>query len=123
MPKISPLAMVDPAARIADDVEIGPFSVVGPDVTIGAGTKILNGVTIIGITTMGRNNIVHPNAVLGGAPQDKKYKGERTRLEIGDGNNIHEAVTIHTGTEKGGGVTRIGNNNLMMVNAHVGHDG
>ena len=107
---------------IADDVEIGPFCIVGPDVTLGPGSKLLGHVTIHGITSVGKNNIFHPNCVIGGTPQDLKYRGEPTRLEIGDENHIREAVTIHTGTDGGGGVTRVGNRNLLMVNVHVGHD-
>jgi UDP-N-acetylglucosamine acyltransferase len=121
-PKISPHAVVDPSAEIADDVEIGPFCVVGPGVKIGPGCRLLNSVTIVGDTTVGRDNIFFPNSVIGTAPQDKKYKGAPTRLEIGNGNAFREACTIHVGTEKGGGVTTIGDNNLFMVNSHVGHD-
>ncbi|MGE5608778.1 MAG: acyl-ACP--UDP-N-acetylglucosamine O-acyltransferase [Bacillota bacterium] len=120
--KISPHAIVDPKAQLADDVEVGPFCVIGPDVTIGAGCRLLNNVTIMGHTTLGRDNIIYPNVVLGEPPQDRKYKGAPTRLEIGNGNQMREAVTAHVGTEKGGGITRIGDNNLLMVNAHVGHD-
>lgn len=122
MPKISPLAVIDPQAKLADDVEVGPFCVIGPQVTVGGGCRLLNHVTLAGVTTIGRDNLFHPNCVIGGAPQDKKYKGAPTRLEIGNDNVIREAVTIHTGTEKGGGITRVGNNNLLMVNAHIGHD-
>jgi UDP-N-acetylglucosamine acyltransferase len=122
MPKISPLAAIDPSARVAEDVEIGPFCVVGPDVAIGAGCKLLNHVTIIGYTTVGRDNVFFPNSVIGSAPQDRKYRGAKTRLEIGDGNQFREASTVHVGTEKGGGITRIANNNLLMINAHLGHD-
>lgn len=122
MPKISPHVVVDPKASLADDVEVGPFCVIGPDVTLGAGCRLLNHVTLAGRTNIGRDNIFHPNAVIGGAPQDKKYRGAPTRLEIGSGNIIREAVTIHTGTEKGGGITRLGDNNLLMINAHIGHD-
>jgi len=123
MPNISSHALVDPAARIADDVEIGPFCVVGPGVSIGAGTRLLNNVTIMGNTTIGRNNQIFTNAVIGGPPQDKKFKGgEHIRVEIGDDNIFREGVTIHAGTEAGGGLTRVGNNNMLLVNAHVGHD-
>lgn len=120
--KISPHAIVDPAAEIDDDVEIGPFSVIGPHVKIGSGTRLLNRVTILGHTTIGRDNIMFPNTVIGAAPQDKKYRGESTRLEIGNSNVFREAVTLHVGTEKGGGVTILGDNNLLMVNSHLGHD-
>jgi UDP-N-acetylglucosamine acyltransferase len=121
-PKISPQAVVSPKAEIADDVEIGPFCLIGPEVKIEPGCKLLNSVTVVGQTTIGRDNIFFPNSVIGTAPQDKKYKGAPTRLEIGNGNAFREAVTVHCGTEKGGGVTRIGDNNLFMVNSHVGHD-
>src|SRR2546421_1348795 len=121
-PKISPQAVVDEKAEIADDVEIGPFCVVGPHVKIGAGCKLLNNVTILGHTTIGQRNVFFPNAVIGASPQDLKYRGGDTRLVIGDDNAFREAVTVHVGTEKGGGVTRIGNSNLLMINAHVGHD-
>ncbi|MCC6422521.1 MAG: acyl-ACP--UDP-N-acetylglucosamine O-acyltransferase [Phycisphaerales bacterium] len=122
MPKISPLAVIDPQAKLADDVEVGPFCVIGPQVTVGAGCRLINNVTLRGVTTIGSGNLFHPNCVIGDAPQDKKYKGAPTRLEMGNDNIIREAVTIHTGTEKGGSVTRVGNNNLLMVNAHLGHD-
>ena len=127
MPRISPLAVIDPNATIAEDVEIGPFCVIGPDVTLEGGCRLLNSVTIIGKTTIGRDNVFHPHSVIGGAPQDKKYKGEATGLQIGDRNQIREVVTIHTGTEQGGringgGVTRVGSDNLLMVNCHIGHD-
>jgi UDP-N-acetylglucosamine acyltransferase len=122
MPKISPQSLVDPKARLADDVEVGPFCLVGPNVSIGAGCKLLSHVVIQGITTIGKGNTFHPHSVIGGPPQDLKYQGAPTRLEIGDNNLFRENVTVHTGTEKGGGVTRVGNNNMLMVNAHVGHD-
>lgn len=121
-PKVHPMAYVEPGAQLADGVEVGPFCVVGPHVRIGAGTKLLNNVTILGHTTIGRDNLIFPNAVLGAQPQDKKFAGEPTRLEIGDNNQIRENVTIHLGTGKGGGLTKVGNNNLIMVNAHLGHD-
>jgi UDP-N-acetylglucosamine acyltransferase len=121
-PKISALAVVDEKAEIADDVEIGPFCVIGPDVKIGPGCRLFNNVTIIGHTTIGRDNVFFPNSVIGAPPQDLKYKGGNTRLEIGDGNTFREAVTVHVGTEKGGGVTRIGSHNLLMINVHLGHD-
>jgi UDP-N-acetylglucosamine acyltransferase len=122
MPQISPIAVVDPKAELADDVEVGPFCVVGPDVRIGGGTRLLNNVTLTGHTTLGTGNIVFPHAVLGAAPQDLKYKGAPTRLVIGNNNMIREAVTIHIGTEKGGGITTLGDSNLLMVNSHLGHD-
>src|SRR4051812_49292090 len=121
-PKISPHAVVDKEADIADDVEIGPFCVIGPDVKIGPGCRLFNNVTILGHTTIGAKNVFFPNAVIGAPPQDLKYKGGNTRLEIGDGNTFREASTVHVGTEKGGGVTRVGSENLVMINAHLGHD-
>jgi UDP-N-acetylglucosamine acyltransferase len=119
---ISPHAIIDPKAQIAPDAEIGPFCVIGPDVTIDSGTRLISSVTVYGPTTIGRHNVIHPNVVLGGPPQDRKYRGGPTRLEIGHHNVIREAVTMHRGTEKGGGVTRVGNNNFLMVNVHIGHD-
>lgn len=121
-PKIHPLACVDRAAVLAPGVEVGPFCVVGPNVKLGRGTKLMNNVTVIGHTTIGENNLMFPNVVLGAQPQDKKFGGEITYLEIGDNNHFREAVTVHLGTGKGGGTTRIGSNNLFMVNTHVGHD-
>jgi UDP-N-acetylglucosamine acyltransferase len=91
-------------------------------VKIGPGCRLLNNVTILGDTTIGRDNVFFPNAVIGMAPQDKKYKGARTKLTVGNGNVFREAVSVHLGTEKGGGITTVGDNNLLMVNAHIGHD-
>src|ERR1051326_7799566 len=122
MPTISPLASVDPNACLAPDVVVGPFCVVGPDVRLGAGNKLHSHVVITGHTTVGANNSFHPHCVIGGAPQDLKYRGAPTRLEIGDDNHFREHCTVHIGTEKGGGITRVGSGNLLMVNAHIGHD-
>ena len=122
MPKISPHAIIDPSAELAEDVEVGPFCVIGPAVKIGSGCRLLNNVTILGRTTIGKDNVFFPNAVIGASPQDKKFKGETTELTIGNANVFREAVTIHVGTEKGGGITRVGDNGLYMVNAHIGHD-
>lgn len=121
-PRISPLAMVDPKAHIGDDCEIGPFCVVGPDVTLGTGCKLLSHATITGHSTIGCDNVFHPHCVIGGIPQDKKYCGEPTTLIIGDRNDFRESVTVNLGTVQGGGLTRIGDGNLLMVNCHVGHD-
>src|SRR5438105_13309735 len=118
MPKISPLALVDPNARLAEDVEVGPFCLIGPNVIIGPGCKLLSHVVVAGHTTIGRDNIFHPFAVIGGTPQDLKYQGGPMKLEIGNGNVIRESVTIHIGTETGGGITRVGDRNLLMINAH-----
>jgi len=122
MPTISPLSEVSDKAVIADDVEIGPFCLVGPQVTLGAGCRLISHVVVTGHTTAGNGNIFHPHCVVGGDPQDKKFRGGETRLEIGDFNHIRENATIHTGTEVGGGVTRVGNRNLIMINCHVAHD-
>ena len=122
MPKISPLSIVDPKAKVADDVEVGPFCTVGPDVTLGSGNKLISHVVLTGHTTIGKNNTFFPHCTVGSIPQDLKYRGGPCRLEIGDHNTIRESATIHIGTEKGGGLTKIGSGNLLMVNAHIGHD-
>jgi UDP-N-acetylglucosamine acyltransferase len=122
MPTISPLAQISPQAVIADDVEIGPFCIVGPHVTLASGNRLISHAVITGHTTVGKNNTFYPHCVVGGDPQDKKFRGGDTRLEIGDDNHIRENATIHTGTEVGGGVTRVGNRNLIMINCHVAHD-
>lgn len=119
---IDPRAVVDSSARIADDVEIGPYSIIGADVEIGAGTRIGPHVVVLGPTRMGRDNRIHAFAALGDVPQDKKYHGERTRLEIGERNVIREYCSFNRGTEQGGGTTRIGNDNWFMAYCHVAHD-
>jgi len=119
---IHPTTVIEPGAQIAHDCHIGPFCYVGRNVTIGPGTRLLNHVSIHGRTTLGSANVVWPGAVLGGDPQDLKFHGEDTQLVIGDNNQIREAVTMHIGTENGGGVTRVGNNNLIMIEVHVAHD-
>jgi len=120
--KIHETAIVDPRACIDENVEIGPYSVVGPDVTLGAGTRLLSHVVITGKVMIGKNNVIHPGSVIGGDPQDLKYRGEDSQVEIGDGNTIREYVTINKGTAFGGWVTRIGNNTLIMAYAHIAHD-
>jgi UDP-N-acetylglucosamine acyltransferase len=119
---IHPTAIVAEGARIGDDVTIGAYSVIGPEVTIGDGCTIGSHTLIEGVTTLGRKNRVFSHAVLGSIPQDLKYRGERVRLEIGDGNTIREFTLINPGTEGGGGVTRIGDGNLLMGYVHVAHD-
>jgi UDP-N-acetylglucosamine acyltransferase len=121
-PKISPLAWVDPKAHIGDDCEIGPFCSIGPDVTLGNGCRLLSHAVLTGRTTVGCDNIFHPHCTIGGIPQDKKYRGEPTELVIGDRNTFRENVTVNTGTVQGGGFTRLGDDNLLMANCHVGHD-
>jgi UDP-N-acetylglucosamine acyltransferase len=115
-------AVVAPQAEIAEGVDIGPFSIIGPDVIIGAGTWIGPHVVIAGATRIGADNKIFQFASIGDAPQDKKYKGEPTRLEIGDRNVIRECVTVNRGTVHDQGVTRIGNDNLLMAYSHVAHD-
>jgi len=115
-------AVVSPLAEIAEGVEIGPFSVIGAHVVIGAGSWVGPHAVIKGPTRIGRDNKIFQFASLGDAPQDKKYKGENTRLEIGDRNVIREFVTVNRGTTQGDGVTRIGDDNLLMAYSHVAHD-
>lgn len=122
MSTIHPTAIIDPSARVAETARIGPYCVVGPEVTIAAGTVLHNHVVVQAFTTLGRDNQVYPFAVIGADPQDRKFRGERTTLVIGDRNKIREHVTVHRGTGNGGGVTRIGHDNLFMVQAHVAHD-
>ena len=122
MPNIAPGATVDPRAELADDVEIGPGCYVGPMVKIGPGCRLIANVTILGHTEIGSANLFYPSAVLGAAPQDLKYRGGNTRLVIGDDNIFRENVTAHTGTELGGGVTKVGNHNQFQVGAHLAHD-
>ena len=122
MPQIHPTALVDRAAELAEGVEVGPYSVIGPKVRIGAGTVVGPHVVIDGRTAIGRNNRFFPFCSIGGVPQDKKYAGEDTELVIGDGNTIRECCTISLGTAQGGGVTRIGSDNWIMAYAHIAHD-
>lgn len=119
---IDPRAVIDPKAKLAEDVSVGPYAVIGPDVEIGAGTVIGPHAVINGPTRIGRNNRIFQFASLGDAPQDKKYAGEPTRLEIGDGNTIREFVTINRGTVQDQGVTRIGDDNWIMAYVHIAHD-
>lgn len=122
MPTIHPTAIVDPTARLAEDVVVGPYCVIGPEVTIDTGTVLHNHVAVQTLTTIGRNNVFFPFSVIGADPQDRKFHGERTTLVIGDNNKIREHVTIHRGTGNGGGVTRVGDGNLIMVAVHIAHD-
>ena len=119
---IHPAAMIDPTAQLASDVEVGPFSIIGPGVEIGAGTRVASHVVIKGPTRIGRNNHIFQFCSIGEDCQDKKYRGEPTRLEIGDDNVIREHVTIHRGTVQDQGLTRIGDRNLLMVAVHIAHD-
>ena len=119
---IHPTAIVDPSARLGKKVEIGPFTIIGPQVRIGDGCKIGGHVVIARNTRMGRNNRVFQFASVGEDPQDKKYDGEETWLEIGDENVIREYATIHRGTIQDEGITCIGDRNLLMAYTHVAHD-
>jgi len=120
--KIHPTAIVDPGAELADGVEIGPYCTVGPNVRLDEGVVLRSHVVMSGHTSVGRESQVFPFASLGEPPQDVKYKGEPVRLEIGARNMIREQVTIHPGTAVGGGTTRVGDDNMILVNAHIGHD-
>jgi len=122
MNPIHTTAIIDKNARIADGVQIGPYTIVGPDVTLGEGCIIHNHVTLTGATTLGKNVHVFPGAVVGGQPQDLKYKGEKTTLSIGDNTVIRECCTLHVGTALGGGKTVVGSNNLIMAYVHIAHD-
>jgi UDP-N-acetylglucosamine acyltransferase len=122
MTLIHQTAIVDPKARIADGVEIGPYSIVGPNVEIGANTVIGPHVVIDGHTRIGADNKIFQFCSIGAAPQDKKYAGEETRLEIGDRNTIRESCTFNLGTVQDGGLTKVGNDNWIMAYVHVAHD-
>ena len=115
-------AIINKKAKINSDVEIGPYVVIGPNVEIEEGTKIQSHVNISGYTKIGKNNKIFPFASIGNEPQDLKYKGENTKLEIGDDNTIREYTTLNTGTVSGGGITKIGNNSLLMIGVHIAHD-
>ncbi len=119
---ISPMSQVDPNARVAAGVVIGPFCVVGPDVSIGKGTVLHSHVVLTGRTTIGDNNQFWPNCVIGGDPQDVSWEHSDTEVLIGDNNIFREGVTVNRGAEKEDRVTRIGNNNMFMANSHVAHN-
>jgi UDP-N-acetylglucosamine acyltransferase len=119
---IHPTALVDPKARLAKDVEVGPYSIVGPDVSIGEGSWIGAHVVLDGRTRIGRNNRIFHFASIGGPPQDKKYGGEESTVDIGDGNTIREYVTINRGTALDKGATRVGDDNWIMAYVHFAHD-
>jgi UDP-N-acetylglucosamine acyltransferase len=119
---IHPTAIVDAGARIADSAEIGPYCVIGADVEIGHGTRLMAHVFVEGVTSIGEDNIFFPYSTVGVASQDLKYQGERSETRIGNRNRIREFVTIHRGTQGGGLITSIGDDNLVMAYAHVAHD-
>ena len=115
-------AIVDPKAKISSNVKIGPYSVIGPNVEINENSEVGSHVSIIGKTKIGINNKIYPFSSIGNDPQDLKFNGEETIIEIGDNNKIREYVTINPGTNGGGGITKIGNNCLFMVSSHIAHD-
>jgi len=119
---IHPTAIVHPAASLGDGVEVGPYAVIGEHVSIGSGTKIGPHAVIEGWTEIGRDNQIFQFASIGADPQDLKFHGEKSFLRIGDRNKIREFVTMHRGTEDGGGETKVGSDNLFMAYAHVAHD-
>ena len=119
---IHPTAIVDPSARIADSADIGPYSIVGAGVEVGARTRLMAHLYIEGPTSIGEDNIFYPYSTVGVASQDLKYRGERAETRIGSRNKIREFVTIHRGTEGGGLLTSIGDDNLLMAYAHIAHD-
>ena len=122
MTKIHPTALVDPRAELDHGVEVGPYSIVGPGVKIGKGTRIRSHTVIEGNTSIGVGNLIFQFATVGSVPQDLKYRGEESRLVIGDHNTIREFVSLNPGTTGGGMTTRVGNHNLLMMYCHIAHD-
>ena len=120
--RIHPLAVVDPGADIGPGCDIGAFAVIGPEVRLAAGVVVKSHAVVTGWTDLGPDTVVFPFACVGEVPQDLKYRGERTRLIVGARCRIREGATLNTGTEGGGGVTRVGDDCLLMTGAHVGHD-
>lgn len=119
---VHPSAIVAPGARVPESCSIGPYSTIGPEVVLGEECVLVSHVVLDGRTRIGAHNSIYPFTCIGVAPQDLKYGGEPTETEIGDNNTIRECVTISRGTAKGGGVTRIGSDNLLMAYVHIGHD-
>ena len=115
-------AIINNKAKISTTADIGPYSIIGPNVEIGDHVIIQSHVNITGYTSIGKNNKIYPFASIGNDPQDMKYNDEKTKLIIGDNNTIREYVTINPGTIQGGGITKVGNNNLIMISAHIAHD-
>ena len=115
-------AVIDPKAKLHSSVKVGPYSVIGAKVEIDENTEVQSHVSIVGNTKVGKNNKIYPFASIGNDPQDLKFQGEKTKLEIGNNNKIREYVTINPGTKGGGGITKLGNNCLIMVSAHIAHD-
>lgn len=119
---IHPSAIIHPEAKVHPEAEIGPFCVLGAKVSVGKGTRLISHVAVDGWTDIGEHNVLFPYSYVGAVPQDLKYKGEPTRLVIGNHNTIRESVTINLGTVQGGGATKIGDHNLLMAYVHLGHD-
>lgn len=122
MAQIHPSSLVDPQAKLAENVVVGPFCTIGPHVEVGEGTTLQSHIVLTGHTKMGKNNKIYAFAAIGIDPQDKKYRGEETQLIIGDNNVIREHCTLSVGTVQDKGVTIVGNGNLLMANVHVAHD-
>jgi UDP-N-acetylglucosamine acyltransferase len=122
VPKIHPLAFVDPGAELAQDVEVGPFCAIGPEVEVGPGTRFLSHVSVTGRTRIGARNLFHPFCSIGGEPQDISFRGEPARTEIGDGNTFRECVQVNRGTAKDALLTQVGDANLIMACCHIAHD-
>ena len=120
--RLHPTAIIDPQAELASDVEVGAYAVIGPAVKIGKGTRIHSHVVLQGRTTLGEENVIFPYATVGSAPQDLKYQGEPSDLVIGNRNIIREYVSLNPGTRGGGMVTRVGDQNLLMMYCHIAHD-
>jgi UDP-N-acetylglucosamine acyltransferase len=121
-PLIHPSSVVDPAATLAEGVRIGPFCVIGPEVTLHAGVEVKSHAVVTGWTEVGAGSVIFPHATVGETPQDLKYRGEHTRLIVGQRCRIREGVTLNIGTEGGGGVTQVGDDCLLMTGCHIGHD-
>ncbi len=121
MSNIHPSAVIAESAKLADNVKIGPFCIVGPNVSIGEGSELIGQCCVTGYTTLGKNNIIHQNATIGGNPQDLDFENKETYLEIGDNNCFREGVTINPGTDEGT-KTIVGSNNYFMINSHVAHN-
>ncbi len=122
MPRIDPTARVADGARLADDVEVGPYCIVGPQVELRAGVRLQSHVNVAGVTVIGERTQIYPFASLGTPPQSVHYRGEPTQLVIGSDCQIRESATVNTGTKSGGGITTVGDRCFLMVNSHVGHD-
>ena len=120
--RIDPRAIVAPTAKLGQGVEVGPFAIIGPDVEIGDGTIVGPHAVVTGWTKLGSHNRIFQFASIGDAPQDKKYAGEPTRVEIGDRNVFREYVTVNRGTTHDKGITRVGSDNLFMASSHIAHD-